>query len=173
MEIWKSIEGYEGMYEISDSGHIRSLPGGKTKPRGEIVLKQYVTKFGYATVVLCNGNHHKKHFFVHRLIAEAFIPKSPGKNQVNHISGIKLDNSIINLEWCTPGDNQRHAFRLGLKKAKRGEKSAKKLNWQQITEMRNKHARGEITYYRIAKNYKISPSTARSIILRELWQTQN
>lgn len=122
MEIWKTVNGYEGLYEVSNKGRVRSLDkivpkwDGQRLLKGKI-LKGGITRFGYVKVILTKEKT-KRTFLVHRLVAEAFIendnPKS--KNQVNHIDGDKLNNSIENLEWVTASENVRHAFENGLKK---------------------------------------------------------
>lgn len=104
MEIWKDVVGYEGLYEVSSLGQVRSK---KTK----LIKKQRLMNRGYPAVTL------KRMELVHRLIAKAFVENPYNKEQVNHINGIKTDNSLDNLEWVTHAENQRHAFKIGLKKA--------------------------------------------------------
>lgn len=99
MEIWKKI-GYN-QYEISNLGNVRN---------GSKILKHYLS-VGYYKVDLYD-NWKRKKCFVHRLIAEAFIPKIEGKTHVNHINGVRTDNAILNLEWCTNAENQRHAYKF-------------------------------------------------------------
>lgn len=98
-EIWKDIEGYEGKYEISNTGRVKSYYG----PRGDYriaYLKPRIGKQGYYFVNLTK-NKKIKSKKIHRLIAEAFIPNPFNKAEVNHINGIKTDNNIDNLEWTT------------------------------------------------------------------------
>ena len=100
-EIWKDIENYEGRYEISNLGRV------KTKDK---FRKCHVTPKGYNRIQLYNGETNKN-FFVHTLVANAFLKPSfiPNK-QVNHKDGNKLNNSYLNLEWVTPSDNLQHAY---------------------------------------------------------------
>ena len=115
--VWKSVHGFEGKYQISYDGTVRSMERVVKNKDGtmtvnERVLKPWVDTWGYKRVCLYkNGKPHQK--FVHRLIAEAFIPPFTGQ-QVNHIDGDKLNNSVENLEWCTGSENMQHAFRTGL-----------------------------------------------------------
>lgn len=94
MEIYRDIEGYEGLYQISDQGNVKSLKFGK-----ERTLKQGKNVYGYSFVVLCkNGN--KKLYLVHRLVAQAFIPNPTNLPQVNHKDEDKTNNTVDNLEYC-------------------------------------------------------------------------
>ena len=94
-EQWRDIEGYEGIYQVSDLGRVRSLKFGRVK-----VLRSYKNRYGYLKVFLSkNGKRHN--IYVHRLVAYAFIPNSDKtKNEINHINEIKTDNRASNLEWC-------------------------------------------------------------------------
>lgn len=120
MENWKSIKGYEGYYEVSDYGRVRSvekvvnssLRHNSTITRKPKILKPNTKKNGYLTVDLCKDNI-KKTCQVHRLVANAFIEKPEFKNQVNHINCKTNDNRVTNLEWCTNKENIQHASSLG------------------------------------------------------------
>lgn len=108
--MWKPISGYETTYEVSDGGLVRSL-GGRRGTHGK-VLKGFNYK-GYRKVDLCI-NSKKRTFQVHRLVAEAFIPNPDNLPKVNHIDGVKHNNAVSNLEWCTHTENMHHAWRTGL-----------------------------------------------------------
>lgn len=113
--IWKTIEHYDSDYSISSTGVIKSTKQGKQK-----ILNQRISKDGYYIVdlrrTLREGEHEKKTFKVHRLIAMAFLPNPKGFKYVNHIDGNKLNNNVCNLEWCTSSHNKREAVRLKLVK---------------------------------------------------------
>lgn len=117
MEVWKDIPGYEGKYQASNLGRIKSLPKRKGKGIGyvkdEEILKASVEKYGYARVVL-HKDGVKKKYQVHRLVAKTFIPNPEQKGYVNHINCNKADNRVENLEWCTDSENMIHAFKNGL-----------------------------------------------------------
>lgn len=113
-EIWKDIKGYEGKYQISNLGRVKSL-NYNTK-----ILKYNSDGHGYLKVILYKNNKRKSHR-VHRLVAEAFIPNLEDKNQVNHINGNKQDNRAFNLEWCTAKENVQHSLNTGLSERFKGE----------------------------------------------------
>lgn len=134
-EIWKDIDGYEGLYQISDLGKIKSLQRwkpnhnqtgftGTFKLLEEKILKPKVDRKGYLFVEL-HKNGKSKHYKVHRLVAKAFIPNPDNKPQVNHINGNKTDNKKENLEYCTNYENQKHAWLIGLQKPRISEKNPK------------------------------------------------
>ena len=112
------IEAYKH-YTVNELGHVSSKDrmivtiDGKTYFKKGKLLKPKKHKDGYLFVTLTNGNK-KRNLYVHRLVAEAFIANPENKPQVNHINGIKSDNSVLNLEWVTGSENATHAVRNGL-----------------------------------------------------------
>ena len=121
-EIWKDIKGYEGLYQVSNLGNVKSLP--KIRNTGLLNAKSYKTKEKilktggkrYEIVVLYK-NKKPKTFPIHKLVAEYFLENPNNYYCVNHKDGNKLNNNIENLEWCTISENTKHAYDLGLKKA--------------------------------------------------------
>ena len=111
-EIWKDIKGYEGKYQVSNSGNVRATNYNNTKKVK--ILKQYIRN-KYLSVRLCK-NGKGKHLKVNRLVAESFIKKP--ELEVNHIDGNKYNNKVENLEWCTKKENIQHAIEIGLRRVK-------------------------------------------------------
>lgn len=126
-EEWKDIEGYTGVYMVSNKGRIKSLDrtiitsNNKHLRVSGILIKKNVDKCGYERIGFRNKNHSINYNLVHRVVAFAFIPNPENKPQVNHKNGTKTDNRIENLEWCTASENIRHAFKNGLKVAVSGD----------------------------------------------------
>lgn len=114
MEIWKDIKGYEGYYQISNLGRLRSLDRyikfkklGHTRLFKGVILADVFDSKGY-NINCIKINQVKKNVKIHRLVAKAFIPNPKNKPQVNHINEIKTDNRATNLEWCTAKENMNH-----------------------------------------------------------------
>lgn len=122
-EIWKAIPGFEGLYEASTLGRIKTLQKSWNVGRGgvitrrEKVLTPIFDKDGYCKVSLYKNNR-KKQKSVHRLVAQAFIPNLDNKPHVNHKDGDKTNNRADNLEWVTPAENVHHSIDTGLRKMK-------------------------------------------------------
>lgn len=114
-DLWVPISGYEGLYEVSSAGEIRSLPRIDRFGRNirGMVLKLYKHSNGYSAVGLCKCGV-KTHYLVHRIVAANFIGEPPDGFVANHINGNKKDNRVENLEWCSMADNNKHAHRTGL-----------------------------------------------------------
>lgn len=133
--MWKDIKGFEGQYQVSNNGEIRSLDRyvefkHKSKFLKGAIKRQQTGTNGYKIVKLCK-NSKKYTFSVHRLVAEAFLEKPSYAECVNHINGIKTDNRLENLEWCTYSYNNKEAIRLNLK-------SKEKLRTQILKEVEKK-----------------------------------
>lgn len=128
-EIWKPVAGFDGKYEVSNCGRVRSIDhgvqslGGWRTVKGR-VLKQRV-EHGYCRVQLSIDKSSHPHKQVHRLVAEAFVPNPENKPEVNHIDGCKTNNCSDNLEWVTSSENSIHALENGLQSHKSDEEMQK------------------------------------------------
>ena len=117
IEVWENIKGYEGLYQVSNMGRVKSLERTVTQKNGrkysvkERILKPRATPSGYLLVSLCNGSGKVKTFKVHRLVCEAFHENPKNKPCVNHIDENKTNNVASNLEWCTVAENINHGTR--------------------------------------------------------------
>lgn len=108
MEVFKDIEGFEGLYQISNLGNVKSLKGVR-----ERILKANPNTYGYLQVGLQkDGKRYAR--TVHRLVAMAFLPNEYNKPDVNHLDGDKYNNCVDNLEWATEKENVNHAVETGL-----------------------------------------------------------
>lgn len=121
-EIWADIPNYEGLYQVSNLGRIRSLDKIVDNKRG--IYKKYGriktisnASYGYKSVGLCKDGVRKT-WLIHILVAKAFIPNPLGKRTINHINCNKTDNRVCNLEWATYSENIKHAFAHGKKPIK-------------------------------------------------------
>lgn len=123
MEEWRDIAGYEGLYQVSNMGRVRSLDRyvphktfGTKFCRGHI-MATHKTSSGYLAVNLCKGNKYKT-FDIHRLVAIAYIPNTDGLPEVNHKDENKLNSNADNLEWCTGSYNNRYGTKIERQKVK-------------------------------------------------------
>ena len=116
IEIWKDIKGYEGLYQVSNFGNVKSLERykknhSKLQKVNEKILKATINKTNGYVYVMLMKNASEKNTRVHKLVAEAFLPNEDNKPQINHIDGNKANNKVDNLEWCTCSENVTHAYK--------------------------------------------------------------
>ena len=109
MEIWKNVKNFEGLYQVSNLGRVKSLNYNRT--RKEKILKNKYDKGGYCQINLWKYGQ-MKHFLVHRLVAEAFIDNSNNKPCIDHIDGNRSNNRVENLRWCTYKENSNNPITL-------------------------------------------------------------
>jgi hypothetical protein len=156
-EIWKDVYGYEGLYQISNLGNVRS---------NYKLLTPQKTRFGYMKIRL-SINNVRKGFFMHRLVAIAFIENKENKRCVNHKDGIKTNNNVDNLEWATHSENERHAYLNGLQPSKEGVKNGRcKLTELDIIEIRNTKK----TLVELSSMYNVTPTAISNIKRYKLWK---
>jgi hypothetical protein len=156
-EIWKDIPTYEGLYQISNLGKVKSVKRNIIM-RPRIVGQYYMIKLSRYGV--------NKNNLLHRLLAITFIANPEGKETVNHIDGNKLNNSICNLEWSTYSEQNKHAIKLGLKKCFGEHHSQNKLTESSVIMIRHWAKNGVIVK---GANYGVSQSTIHDVIKRKSW----
>ena len=147
VEVWRDVVGFEGLYQVSSCGVIKSLPRNTTKGG---LLKTYFDKAGYELTRLSKEGKTSL-ILVHRAVAEAYLNNTSNFPCVNHISGVKSNNKIANLAWCTYSENMEHSFKIGLH-PKGGSHYNAKLTHQNVEDIKN----SDLTQRDLAKIYKIS-----------------
>lgn len=180
---WRPVPDFEGMYAVSSCGRVRSLAReviqrGPHKVTRYIVqsrvMRSCVTSTGYRMVSLSRAGKVKM-FYVHRLVAMAFIPNPENKPQVNHIDGDRQNNLVENLEWVDARGNYLHAVSLwGPRKSpnpSRGESHYRaKLTWPQVRAIRKMAASGKYTKTKIAAKFGITDANVYSIVVYKTWK---
>ena len=163
-ETWTPIRGYEKLYEITESGQIRSWSFGETRRRSAPrALKWRINPYGYAAVALANGSRPIWNVLVHRLVALTFIPNPRNLAQVNHKDSNKLNNHVSNLEWVSQADNLKHSWRVRTHVSPRGERAHHaKLTSADIAIIQNRFASGD-KGTAIAKDFGITATHAYRI----------
>ena len=169
---YKEVPNTNGRYFISDSGILKTINWKNTGLEKE--FKPSLDHKGYLrTAIIFNGK--AKTVKLHRLVAEAFIPNPNNKPEVNHINGIKSDNRVENLEWCTGKENMIHAYNAGLliipkcpkeNKARGAKNGQSKLTESQVIEIRAKFKPRIYTREMLANEYGVKASTIKDVILR-------
>lgn len=171
-EIWKPIKGYEGLYEVSNLGRVKSLSFRNSRGtfKRDLIMKSE-NCHGYKRLSL-STNDVQKGFSVHRLVSQAFISNPDNKTQINHKDYDKTNNHVENLEWCTAKENTRHAVAGGRKGDNRGEKHGQsELTEAQVKRIRlMKEITPNITQRVIANMFNVSQSQISHILLREQWK---
>lgn len=164
-EIWKDILGYEGQYQISNMGRVKSLGrkvwGGKTYyfKEGKILKNKIGKNKPYYYVCLYKNNKQKT-FMIHTLVALNFIGERPYKNDICHINGDSSDNRLSNLRYDTRTENFNDMYRQG-KKNPNG-----KLSIDEVLEIRRVHREEKLMHKEIAEMFNISLSTVNAIVTR-------
>ena len=168
-ELWKDIPGFEGKYQASNLGRIKSLgkrywngygKGYIRTTKDRIIGGSKLSTKGYLRVNLENTI-----YIVHRLIAETWIPNVNNKEQVNHINGIKTDNKVSNLEWVTNQENRNHAVKYDLvTRRDHGNCAHQKLTTAQCLNICKIYNSGKFSQSKIAKKYKVCQQTICSVI---------
>lgn len=160
MEEFRSINGYESYYEISNLGNVKTLYGRYKKC---IFKKPFVRKDGYVVINLVKDNKQTT-FYLHRLVAGHFIPQDGNilKSEVNHKDGNKQNNSVDNLEWCTVSENKKHAYNTGLTKI--GSKRTSSKLTEEIVYQIPQLIKDGISIINIAKKFGVSKTAIYHVL---------
>lgn len=154
-ELWRDVKDYEGQYRISDKGRLYSI-------KSERIL-DCMTNHGYKMVVLGWGVNKRK-AGIHQLVAETFLPHDPTRPHVNHIDGNPANNHCANLEYVTPGENQLHAYRTGLRQRMAGERHfGAKITEEDVRFIRS--SKGKLPLKKLAEKYNLN--------WKYVWNIQN
>ena len=155
-EIWRDIRGYEGHYQVSNFGRVKSLKYGR-----EIILKPGKNGGGYSCVAL-SKNGHLQTYVVHRLVAQAFLPNPDNLPQVDHLNEIKTDNRVENLQWVTGSENTKRTYQHGRKPVRA------KVTFEQVSYIRNNP--DNLSKQQLAEKFNVSAFTIRQIQLKQTWK---
>lgn len=159
-EVWKDIEGYEGLYKISNYGNVKSY---KIYKEGRL-MKPMKDKDGYLQIGIRDKNGNRKFYRIHRLVAQAFIPNPENYSEINHKDCDPSNNAVDNLEWCTIEYNSKYRFSHG-RACHKGEKGARAtLTNQQASEIREKWNTGQYKRKDLAIIYNVTVKVIDSII---------
>lgn len=173
-EEWKPIKNYEGFYEVSSFGRFKScIRDTRTwKIRKESVKATRGSEKCYQSINLAK-EATVNHFVAHRLIAEHFIDNPNNYPIINHIDGVKDNNWILNLEWCTYSMNTKHANAMGLKDQKTINRKRSKLSFEKAEEIR-KFAKDNyhLAQWQIGKHFGIKRENVKDIINYKSWKTK-
>jgi hypothetical protein len=167
-EIWKDIIGYEGLYQVSNKGRIKSFP--KKGHKEDLILSLILTDKGYYRVGI-RKDKNKIMFHVHRLVGAAFIPNPENKPEINHIDGNPLNNCVENLEWCTRSENSIHSYKTGLQISQKGEQHGRsKLKDWEVKQIREIYSCGGIKMKDIGLKFGISRQSVYRIVNNKGWK---
>lgn len=176
-EHWKEIKGNREIYEVSSLGNVRTKDreGARGHSIKGHILTQRDNSNGYLRCDI-NINGKTKSHLVHKLVAEKFIPNPDNKPFVNHIDGNKHNNSVDNLEWCTRSENEKHAWKTGLKHdiATKGElHGMHKLSKKDAVYIRTNHIGngGNKKTGELAHIFNVNPQTITDIISERIWRS--
>jgi hypothetical protein len=173
-EIWKDIEGYEGLYQISNYGRVKTLSritnfGNRIKIIPEIIKKLSNDKDGYLITTLSKQSR-KKNIKIHRIVADTFIDNPLNKPTVNHKNGIKTDNYVSNLEWATYLENNLHGYNHNLISHKGINNSSSKLNESEVMEIRELYRNKKLKHRELSAMFNVSTANITNILNRKIWK---
>lgn len=165
IEVWKDIDGYEGAYQVSSFGRVKSMSrfrkgkGNTIVPMREKIMSLKTNKQGYSVIGLHSVS--KKFFSIHRLVASAFIKNVENKETVNHIDGIKSNNNVLNLEWSTHSEQMSHAVKNDLLEVRGSPKFSKAFK-RSVFDYHLQNP--DVSIFQLSKLFDMSERTAGRIV---------
>lgn len=168
-ELWKDIEGYEGIYQISTLGRVKRLEstllykGKYPRKWREKLLSQNTTNAGYKKCHISKDGKTKTPN-IHRLVASAFIDNSLGLPCVNHLDGNKENNSADNLEWCSYKENTKHAIESGLMGVDGFENPSAKLDRNEVNRIKRLYRTGKFSQRKLSIVFGVSQNTIKNVV---------
>lgn len=176
-EVFVPINGYEGLYEVSNRGRVKSLAKEWFNKEGRLIgrkkdsiIKAGRRKKGYDFVVLCNGSGVKKYVSIHRIVAQHFVENPNGYNIVNHLDSNMRNNYFENLEWTTYSGNAIHAFANGRRRGAKGESHPmSKYTLEDVLRIRELYDGKKMRIFEIAKLYNARSESISKIVHRTRW----
>lgn len=195
-ETWRAVVGFEGRYEVSDQGRVRSLRVQHGKVRREPLILREITRNGYRWISLGAA---KRQVAVHRLVLGAFVGPCPPDHETGHLNGIRDDNRLVNLRWITRQENAEHkalhgtllvgdanparrhperlargdrnGARLYPERLTRGEDHrTAKLTYEQVSEIRRVYVLGRVRQQDLADRFGVSQTVISSILRGRTWR---
>jgi predicted XRE-type DNA-binding protein len=163
-EIWKDIEGYEGLYQVSNRGNVKALNKWSKGALKDLTL----FKNSYHKVNLYKNNKQKT-FYVHQLVGKAFIDNPNNRKAINHIDCNRINNNVSNLEWVTPLENTTHAIKNNLFNNKGENHTSSKLTESQVLEIDQLLKNKNFSQADIARKFNVSHSLISFINTRKRW----
>lgn len=176
-EEWKYIDGNREIYMVSNFGNVKTSD--RMGARGYFVkghiLLQRLNSSGYNRVTL-NLNGKSKSYFVHRLVAKLFVENPNNHDFVNHKDGNKQNNSFDNLEWCTRSENEKHAWKIGLKSREKSSHPGEQHNMHKLTQKQVDYIRSvhkpydkELGSKALGKKFNVNEQTITDIVHGRTW----
>lgn len=171
LEEWKDVKEFEGYYQISSYGRVKSLarvvPNSSVRGTKKSIVKERIlipskASGGYLKVVFSKGRDFVFHHYVHRLVGDYFIPNEFNLPEINHKDGNKKNNNINNLEWTTRKLNQQHCVTNGLSKAI--------LKKDDVLSIRSRYVKGKTLLKDLAKEYGVTFSCIWCVVSRKNWR---
>jgi hypothetical protein len=175
-EIWKNIPAYEGMYQVSNLGRVKTVAREvKNTAKSFRKLEEKIhtpcdNGNGYKYVTL-SMSRVRSNYYIHRIVAEVFLCNCFELLEVNHIDGNKANNRVDNLEWCTRSENAKHAHKSGLNHVLKGEANpGAKLTEEIVRKVRELYDTGQYTQKKLAEDFGIGKGYIFHIVHRNKWK---